>query len=214
MQDHPDHRDRVRPHRRGCRDGGRHPGRERPGRLHRRGCGPGVLAVAGGEPQDRLLPRDGNLREVVARRSPGWARSRRSTARRSGWWRSGTSRGRLLGGRRGSTSRSWPTIRSSSRRSWRSLAWSRPRWSGCSRSRTSSRRTRPHSKATHHLVNKRLFDIMKPSAIFVNTGHGPVVDEEALIAALNEGKLAGAGLDVLEQEPPGPEATRCSRCRT
>jgi D-3-phosphoglycerate dehydrogenase len=62
----------------------------------------------------------------------------------------------------------------------------------------------PHSKATHHLIGKALFDQMKPSAIFVNTGRGPVVDEEALIAALREGKLAGAGLDVLEQEPPDP----------
>ena len=63
----------------------------------------------------------------------------------------------------------------------------------------------PHSKATHHILNKRLFDVMKPSAIFVNTGRGPVVDEEGLIAALREGKLAGAGLDVLEQEPPDPK---------
>lgn len=62
----------------------------------------------------------------------------------------------------------------------------------------------PHSKATHHLINKALFDQMKPSAIFVNTGRGPVVDEQALIVALREGKLAGAGLDVLEQEPPDP----------
>jgi len=59
----------------------------------------------------------------------------------------------------------------------------------------------PHSKATHHMIGAAQFALMKADAIFINTGRGRVVDEGALIAALREGKLAGAGLDVLEEEP-------------
>ena len=62
----------------------------------------------------------------------------------------------------------------------------------------------PLSATTRHLVGATQFQQAKPSAIFLNTGRGPVVDEAALIAALQEGRLAGAGLDVLEQEPPDP----------
>jgi D-3-phosphoglycerate dehydrogenase len=62
-----------------------------------------------------------------------------------------------------------------------------------------------HAPATpdaHHLLKQEHFRQMKRDAIFVNTGRGPTVDESALIKALQEGWIAGAGLDVLEQEPP------------
>jgi D-3-phosphoglycerate dehydrogenase / 2-oxoglutarate reductase len=62
----------------------------------------------------------------------------------------------------------------------------------------------PHTKGTHHLLGEAQFAAMKPTAIFVNTGRGRVVDEPALIRALQEGKIAAAGLDVLEDEPPDP----------
>ena len=51
------------------------------------------------------------------------------------------------------------------------------------------------------MISDREFDMMKPTVIFINACRGPVVDEAALIRALNDGKVAAAGLDVLEQEP-------------
>ena len=55
---------------------------------------------------------------------------------------------------------------------------------------------------THHLVNAERLAMMKPTAILLNTGRGPLVDEEALANALRDGKIAGAGVDVLSEEPP------------
>lgn len=63
----------------------------------------------------------------------------------------------------------------------------------------------PYTAGTHHLMGAAQFALMKPSAIFVNTGRGGVVDEAALIEALQRGTIAAAGLDVLEQEPPEPD---------
>lgn len=63
----------------------------------------------------------------------------------------------------------------------------------------------PSTPETHHLLREEHFKLMKPTALFINNGRGPTVDEMALIKALREGWIAGAGLDVLEQEPPNPE---------
>ena len=63
----------------------------------------------------------------------------------------------------------------------------------------------PLIPATHHLMNAERLGLMKPSAYLLNASRGPVVDEGALIDALQQGKLAGAALDVLEQEPPAPD---------
>lgn len=54
---------------------------------------------------------------------------------------------------------------------------------------------------THHLIGAAEFARMRPSAILLNTSRGPVVDEAALVEALRDGRLAGAGLDVYEREP-------------
>ena len=59
----------------------------------------------------------------------------------------------------------------------------------------------PYSPATHHLMSTPQFELMRPSAFLVNTARGPIVDEAALVAALNTGQIAGAGLDVFENEP-------------
>ncbi|WBU49520.1 glyoxylate/hydroxypyruvate reductase GhrB [Kosakonia pseudosacchari] len=59
----------------------------------------------------------------------------------------------------------------------------------------------PLTDETHHLIGKAQFEMMKKSAIFINAGRGPVVDEAALIEALKNGEIHAAGLDVFEQEP-------------
>lgn len=62
----------------------------------------------------------------------------------------------------------------------------------------------PLNGETRGLVGRRLLALLKPTALLINTARGGLVDESALAEALNQGKLAGAGLDVLTQEPPPP----------
>ncbi|MBN9889602.1 2-hydroxyacid dehydrogenase [Salipiger abyssi] len=64
----------------------------------------------------------------------------------------------------------------------------------------------PASPETHHLVSAGVLAAMKPSAHLINIARGDIVDEAALIAALEAGAIAGAGLDVYEHEPRVPEA--------
>ena len=63
----------------------------------------------------------------------------------------------------------------------------------------------PLNEETRHMIGEAEFKQMKPSAYFINTARGPVVDEPALIEALQEKRIAGAGLDVFEMEPIAPD---------
>ena len=60
----------------------------------------------------------------------------------------------------------------------------------------------PLTPDTHHLINSQTLQKMKPSAILINTGRGPLIDDQAVADALTEGKLAAFCADVLTEEPP------------
>jgi glyoxylate reductase len=59
----------------------------------------------------------------------------------------------------------------------------------------------PYSPETHHLIGEKELQMMKPGSFLINTARGPMVDEKALVQALQRGTIAGAGLDVFEHEP-------------
>jgi glyoxylate reductase len=66
----------------------------------------------------------------------------------------------------------------------------------------------PLTEQTHYLIGQEQLSMMKPTAYLINTARGPVIDEKALVEALREGRIAGAGLDVYENEPhPAPGLT-------
>ncbi len=73
----------------------------------------------------------------------------------------------------------------------------------------------PLTPETYHLVNAERLALMKPSAILINTGRGPLVDEQALADALNSGRIYAAGIDVLTEEPPrqGSPLMSARNCR-
>lgn len=63
----------------------------------------------------------------------------------------------------------------------------------------------PLTPQTRHIINKDTIAMMKPTAFVINTGRGALIDEPALIEALQKGQIAGAGLDVQETEPPAQD---------
>ncbi|MCE2489716.1 MAG: hydroxyacid dehydrogenase [Anaerolineae bacterium] len=63
----------------------------------------------------------------------------------------------------------------------------------------------PHTPETQHLVRERHLRLMKPGAYLINTSRGQVIEEAALIRVLQDGHLAGAGLDVFDPDPPAPD---------
>ncbi|WP_027416038.1 hydroxyacid dehydrogenase [Aneurinibacillus terranovensis] len=63
----------------------------------------------------------------------------------------------------------------------------------------------PLNKKTKYSINKELLSLMKPSAYLINTARGAIINQDDLFTVLKEGKIAGAGLDVFDQEPPAKE---------
>lgn len=66
----------------------------------------------------------------------------------------------------------------------------------------------PYTKSTHHLINKKRLELMKSYSFLINTSRGDVVDEDALIKALQENQIAGVALDVFSNEPNVPKALK------
>lgn len=64
----------------------------------------------------------------------------------------------------------------------------------------------PNNASTRGMIGKAQIDLMKPTALFINCARGPIVDSAALAQALNEGRIAGAGVDVYNVEPPIPDS--------
>jgi glyoxylate reductase len=70
----------------------------------------------------------------------------------------------------------------------------------------------PHTPATYHLLSARRLAMIRPGAYIVNTARGEVIDENALVRLINDGEIAGAGLDVFEHEPAvSPKLVRLAR---